>query len=367
MNEVEQKVSLACTQGGSDKVYFAQLTASGGGWLVTAQYGPRGGTLKSADKHATPFPYASALKTFNSLVKSKMAKGYVPSETAGETRLIATPTVATFTDIRVQLLNEIQRCEVRMYLGDPAFVAEIKHDGERRPLVIDGGEIYGLNKKGQRVPLPIAIARQAEALPVGREGRTVLDGELVGDTLHVWDLLEREGHNQRDLSLRERARRLRGLFEGFPGASPIVVTETADGFEAKSALLERVIAEGLEGIVLKRASAPYTPDRPASGGDWLKYKLKATATVRVKARNIGKASIAVEVKDGDDWCFIGNVTVPPNQSMPDAGRCVEVEYLYIANRGGCLFQPVYKGVRTDQDEGDCGIGQLKYKGLAQVA
>lgn len=366
MLEQEQTASLACTEG-SDKLYFAQLKSSDGGWLVTAQYGARGGALKSADKHATPVPYAVAEKAFTKLVKSKLAKGYVPSDAQGETRMTAVPSIPAFTDIRPQLLNAIEPCELNFYLRDTDFIAQPKHDGERRLLVLDGTNIYGVNRKGQQVALLESIADCAAELPVGRDGRTVLDGELVGDTLHVWDVLESEGRDVRDWGLHERQKHLHGLFEGFPDYAPMVLTESASGVEAKSALLERVTAQGLEGLVFKKHGTPYTPGRPASGGDWFKHKLVVSATVRVQARNSGKASIAVEVKDGEAWVFVGNVTIPPNHATPEVGAIVECQYLYVNSVGGCLFQPVYKGERPDQDEGDCGIGQLKYKGVAQAA
>ncbi|OJY94402.1 MAG: hypothetical protein BGP25_05270 [Lysobacterales bacterium 63-13] len=367
MVEQEQTASLACTENGSDKVYFAQLSQSTNGWLVTAQYGARGGTLKPADKHPTPVAYAIAERAFTKLVKSKLAKGYVPSGSQGATRMTAVPSTAELTNIRPQLLNAIERCEVRVYLSDASFVAQPKHDGERRLLVIEGCEVYGVNRKGQRVALLESLAAQAEQLPVGRDGRTVLDGEQVGDTLHVWDVLEVEGVDLRGQPLHVRQQSLRSLFEGLSDTSPLVLTETATTVDEKFALLDRMTAQGLEGVVFKRKASGYTPGRPASGGDWFKYKLVASATVRVQSHNPGKASVAVEVKDGDAWAFIGNVTIPANHAMPEVGAVVEVEYLYVANVGGCLFQPVYKGVRTDQDEGDCGIDQLKYRGVAKAA
>ncbi len=367
MLEQEQNASLACTEGSANKVYFAQLKSSGEGWLVLAQYGPRGGTLKSADKQPTPVAYAVAEKAFNGLVKSKLAKGYVPSASEGETRMTATPTVARFTDIRPQLINAIEPCEVGVYLRDPDFIGQPKHDGERRLLVLDGRDIFGVNRKGQRVALLESIANHAAELPVGVDGRTVLDGEQVGDTLHVWDVLECEGVSLVDWPLNERQTHLAKLFKGSPPDAPIVLTETAIGTCAKAELLGRMVAEGREGVVFKRITSRYTPGRPASGGDWFKHKLVAAVTVRVKAHNSGKASIAVEVKDGVNWVFVGNVTIPPNHSRPAVGEIVEVEYLYVANFQGALFQPVYKGVRPDQSESDCDIGQLQYKGVGSKA
>ena len=58
---------------------------------------------------------------------------------------------------------------------------------------------------------------------------------------------------------------------------------------------------------------------------------------------------------------MGNVTIPANHSVPSVGAIVEVRYLY-AHAGGSLVQPVYLGVRTDQDRTDCLLNKIKLKG-----
>ena len=58
--------------------------------------------------------------------------------------------------------------------------------------------------------------------------------------------------------------------------------------------------------------------------------------------------------------LMGNVTVPANQDIPAAGDIIEVGYLY-AYPGGSLFQPIYRGKRSDMNISDCTTGQLKYK------
>ena len=52
--------------------------------------------------------------------------------------------------------------------------------------------------------------------------------------------------------------------------------------------------------------------------------------------------------DGAASRYVGNVSVPANQKMPKKGALVEVRYLYCFPEG-CLFQPVYLGVRDDPD------------------
>jgi bifunctional non-homologous end joining protein LigD len=40
---------------------------------------------------------------------------------------------------------------------------------------------------------------------------------------------------------------------------------------------------------------------------------------------------------------------------------VEVRSLYAFKESGCLFQPVYLGLRSDLDQEECTVDQLKYK------
>ena len=116
-----------------------------------------------------------------------------------------------------------------------------------------------------------------------------------------------------------------------------------------------------EGVVFKRHAAPYTPGRPASGGDQLKLKFTATASCIVAKANGTKRSVALMLLDGRKRVAVGNVTVPANKPIPKAGSVIEVRYLY-AYPAGSLFQPVCLGQRDDVGPDACTISQLKYKG-----
>ena len=57
----------------------------------------------------------------------------------------------------------------------------------------------------------------------------------------------------------------------------------------------------------------------------------------------------------------GNVTIPANQNIPAVGMIVECRYLYAFKESGCIYQPVYLGVRDDIPADECTVDQLKYK------
>lgn len=131
-------------------------------------------------------------------------------------------------------------------------------------------------------------------------------------------------------------------------------------------LIDHVEQEGREGVVFKRLGSVVAPGRPASGGDWLKLKFYETATVRTARIHTSKRSVGMEMLDASgQWVGVGNVTVPANQSIPSVRDLIEVRYLNY-NEGGSIYQPQLLGIRTDLDEADCVLSQLKVKGQART-
>ena len=115
-----------------------------------------------------------------------------------------------------------------------------------------------------------------------------------------------------------------------------------------------------EGVVFKQLAAPYVPGRPNRGGTALKHKFVATLSA-VVARLNEQRSVALRLRGLQGWQNTGNVTIPANQPVPQAGDVVEVRYLYAFPESGVLFQPVYLGRRTDITAEECVIRQLKFK------
>ena len=131
--------------------------------------------------------------------------------------------------------------------------------------------------------------------------------------------------------------------------------ETFVGGEAKTAAFERLRAGGKEGVVFKKASAPYKVGRPTTGGTQVKYKFYATCSAVVSAIN-PQRSVSLTLENTP----VGSVTIPSNFDIPRAGDVVEIRYLNY-NPGGALYQSVYLGVRDDIDAGECVLSQLKHK------
>ncbi|HWP09793.1 MAG TPA: DNA ligase D [Polyangiaceae bacterium] len=174
-------------------------------------------------------------------------------------------------------------------LGDD-WVHELKFDGYRLLVTLHAGKATLETRNGNdwtsRVP------KLAETLARLEVDAAVLDGELValdergvsdfqrlqnslGETdatglvYYAFDLLHLNGKDLRTAALTERKRALSELFRGLPKdlAGTLRLSEHVVGQGPE--FFRKACELGVEGIVSKRASAPY---RPGRGRDWLKVK-----------------------------------------------------------------------------------------------
>ncbi|MDM8523942.1 RNA ligase family protein [Desulfococcaceae bacterium HSG8] len=344
-----EKITLYFKQGTSDKVYNASLEeVENNSFVVNFAYGRRGATLTTGTKTKKPVNYASAKKIYDKLVKSKTSKGYAPGKEGPE--YVHTDADTKETGVRCQLLNFIEESEVSQFIRDDDWWAQEKYDGKRM-LLRKTDTVTAINRKGLSVGAPDTIIRSAGSI----DRMYLLDGEAVGETLFAFDLLEIQETDVRSQPYSQRLSHLESL--GL--SSSIIIVGTAKTQEAKQELYDRLRISGGEGIVFKKHSAPYTAGRPNSGGNQVKFKFYATASVIVTKLN-EKRSVAIAVIDGEDQVGVGNVTIPPNKDVPAVNAIIEVRYLY-AYQQGRLYQPTYIGVRDGLGIENCTISQLKYK------
>jgi bifunctional non-homologous end joining protein LigD len=168
--------------------------------------------------------------------------------------------------------------------SDPGWIYERKLDGIRCVTIGDEPAVRLLSRNdlslnGRFPEVAAALAGAAFGL--------VLDGEIValdhGRTsfarlqqrgerpvavfYYVFDLLHLAGRDTTALPLRARKRLLRRAL-AFRGPVRITPHRNRDGV----ALFEEACRRGWEGLIAKRADAPYTHGR---SGDWLKFKCSA--------------------------------------------------------------------------------------------
>ena len=365
----------------SNKEYHLQLVQnSSGSYDVLAQWGRRGGTLQSGSK-VIGVPLEKAEKVFNKTKDEKLGKGYTPDPDSAvnvipvsvlghdepqTTKAPAQEQVIEGTlkrKIRVQwgeekevqyipqLLNSIDESEVEKYLLDNAWGAQEKKDGVHVQVKVINEPLYQsmkvFNKKGKEIPfIKDWLNEFGHAC--------LLDGEKIGDSYHVFDILDFKGNSLRLSGYEERHEILSKL----EFLSKFKVVPFAIGYKAKKELYDRLLKEKKEGIVFKKLNAVYVPGK--AHDSMFKFKFYSEASVRVREGRPGKHSVGIEVIDNGVWIPVGNVTLPQSIPKMPVGTIIEVRYLNY-QEGGALYQPNFKEIRTDTDPEECLKSQLKHK------
>lgn len=361
MKNTIESCRLFCTKDGADKEYQLRLIQVAEGFIVEYSNGRRGGSLKHGVKTAQPVDEATARAEYASVKKSKTKGGYTEDE-SGQA-FVGTEMAGRITGFTPHLLTACEESKARQLIADPAYVVQIKHDGERRYAAFKAGQTIFANRQGLEVPAKEEFAAALRYLGAKGLGDFEFDCEDMGSHLVIFDILSVSGNDLRS----------RGFTTRFQGANVIkalLQNTEHEGVLQISEILSEVDLKALrlsnqEGVCIKRANAPYIAGR---NEDQVKLKFWETATVRVSSPNATKRSVAIEmIEDSGNWVDVGNVTIPANvNTIPRTGDLIEVRYLY-AYEGGSLFQPTFERVRGDLTPNDASTSQLKYKQQALAA
>lgn len=208
----------------------------------------------------------------------------------------------------------------------PGWAHEIKFDGYRAQMRIEGGKAVLRTRKGLDWTSKFsAIAKAARDLP-----DCVIDGEIValdrkgmpnfaalqaalsdGETdrlvFFVFDLLFYDGEDLRQLPLRERKSRLHAMLDKHHARRDKLI-RYVEHFETRGdAVLQSAREMSLEGIVSKRLDAPYESGR---GEGWTKCKCRTGHEVVIGGWSETKGrfrSLLAGVHRGKDLVYIGRV------------------------------------------------------------
>ncbi|MBX7222554.1 MAG: WGR domain-containing protein [Blastocatellia bacterium] len=347
--------TLYLKNGSSDKVYQVALKQAEAGFLVEFAFGRRGTTLKTGTKTQQPVPYEEAKHLYDQLLKEKTGKGYSTGEDG--IPYVRTEHEGRISGVQCQLLNPIDESELETFLDSSEWCFQEKFDGKRLLIRRTAtGAIEGINRKGLIVGLPASVATALAGITTS----FILDGESVGDTFFVFDILHYADEDLREQPYAVRLEALQRLAVHL-NETGVEIVPTALSHSEKTGLLARLKAGGKEGLVVKRLQARYAGGRPASGGDQLKFKFTETVSALVIGINHRRSVSLGLFNENGILVEAGNVTILPNFSIPDINQVVEVRYLYAQQPSGKLYQPVYLGERTDIDPEACRVSQLKYK------
>jgi bifunctional non-homologous end joining protein LigD len=228
------------------------------------------------------------------------------------------PMLATLTDRR---------------FSDARWLFERKLDGERCLAFRDGGRVRLLSRTKKH--LDGTYPEVADALAHLPADDFVVDGEVVafdrGRTsfgrlqqrlgisdperarrsavavfYYVFDLLHLDGHDTTALPLRARKSLLRDTLSFRSRTLRYTTHRNAEG----EALFALACARGWEGVIAKRADAPYVGRR---SGDWLKFKCSAGQELVVggftepTGSRVGLGALVVGYYRGDDLIYAGKV------------------------------------------------------------
>lgn len=346
--------SLYYKEGSSDKVYHVTIEDINGSYVVNFAYGRRGSALKAGSKTNSPTTLDEAKSIFNSLIKEKTSKGYKYADDSSP--MVVPETTQSASEVQCVLLNPIEEDEVNSFLESEEWAAQEKLDGVRFLLKKESDFCpKGFNRSGKSVGYPVGIYQAADKY----KQNFLIDGELIGQKFYVFDILEYNGKCIRENKLSDRIKALEDIIKSL-NSEDILFTKLYTSNKEKTELYKSLIAGNKEGIVFKRISAKYYSGRPASGGDYLKFKFYSTCSCVVTGIN-KKRSASIGLYKGKKLLKAGNVTISSNFEIPEVGDIVEVRYLYARKQSGSLYQPTYLGKRTDIDLENCQQSQLKFK------
>jgi bifunctional non-homologous end joining protein LigD len=203
------------------------------------------------------------------------------------------------------------------------WLHEIKYDGYRIQLHLNKGKrkVYtrnGLDWTSRFSAIAGAFEISGQAIIDGeavviREGRTnfsELQAELAAGRqdrirFYAFDLLYLDGSDLRKTPQIERKQLLKTLFEKHTLASPVLYSEHLIGDGQK--IFEHAAALNYEGIVSKRADAPYRSERTEA---WLKIKAVQKGKFPVIGFDkdpTGVAALYLGKREGNDLVYMGKV------------------------------------------------------------
>lgn len=288
------------------------------------------------------------------------------------------------------------------------WVHEIKFDGYRMLARIESATATFISRNGR--DWTARFREQAAALGRLPVDNALLDGEIVamradGSTsfrdlqealsrertdalvFQAFDLVHLDGYDLKAAPLVERKRALRELLEaaGFGKDSRVRYSDHVEG--NGPAFFEHACALGLEGILAKRADAPYASGR---NRNWLKVKCTQHAEfvvggfTRPGGARSGFGSLLLGAFEEGEFVYAGRVGTGFNERQladihaelkaletpqppftrgdPDARDAhwvrpemvVEVEFTE-RTRDGRLRHPSFRGVREDRDAEDIAL------------
>jgi bifunctional non-homologous end joining protein LigD len=377
-----------------------------GAWTLTRSGGRRGADgkdwllIKRSDPGAEPLePHDASVLSGRTM--EQIAAGTDPVAEEGATATAFDP--GTLDGARPAPLGPGAEPQLASLVGEaPAgadWIHEIKFDGYRVVARLEGGEARLFTRNGHdwterfgeiaadlaRLPVRAALI-DGEVVAIDAEGRSsfrALQEALSGGATaalryQAFDLLHLNGHDLRGVAQIERKRTLAAVLAGAETGGGVRYTDHVAG--KGPAFFARACEMGLEGIISKRADAPY---RGGRGTRWRKVKCERRDAFVVggytapKGSRAGFGALLLGAFAGASLAYAGRVgtgfddrrlrrlhaalrqierPTPPFAEVPRDVRdatwvepevVVEVAFTE-RTRDGRLRHPTFRGLREDK-------------------
>jgi bifunctional non-homologous end joining protein LigD len=368
-------ISLHCIEGGSDKIYELSIEPVGEDrFSVTYANGKRGSKLVGGSKtpNGLPVGYDEAKKIVEQVLAQKIKGGYNPINSLSGHLDISKVSNSRLRDGDTGLrFKELIACNgddhVKEMIESLDYLAQEKFNGERRPIIFDtriSDKPFGTNRNGIMVELPENIASAFAYIG----NKFVIDGEIMGDRYVMYDILQIDENDLRDEICLNRIELMQEFYKNsiIPAAkNKFEIAYTAVFPEQKLNLYNKVKTKNGEGLVFKTVFGKYMAVRDQNQ---IKAKFWNSLSAVVTGLNQNKRSVGLCLFEDGKRVDVGNVTVPSNMDIPEAGSVVEVIYLHAMPNGG-LISPTLERVRNDVLPTECTTDQrvMKPEGQENVA
>jgi ATP-dependent DNA ligase len=255
------------------------------------------------------------------------------------------------------MANNAESNRSEFYLTSDEWWAERKYDGVRYMVHIEDGEITALRgRDSSRTILPPRLAAEFRAFTTGT---WVWDGEMIGDTLVVFDLPVAGTHIGLNTPYRTRRKALEVFFAKWAPSDCIQLSVCAKDEADKRALLDEMLAKDCEGVMFKKLDGTYRPGRRVD--IMRKHKFVKTVDAIVTRMHVdGKDNCAYGVFKDGKIVEIGKSSIIGKRGNDlKVGDVIEVKFLYCVNPDKPrLVQPRLIRQRTDKSPLECMIAQL---------
>lgn len=251
---------------------------------------------------------------------------------------------------------------IEQLIKESRWGLQLKIDGHRRLVHVGHSAVTGYSRKGTVAAVPPAIANMLSVF----DADLWLDGELVGDTLHVFDLPQSTTYGVRlGTTLQTRVDVLTQFFNqgqqilGWRRSGPLQRVPFVNGPVRKAQAVARWRRHGEEGLIAKDRGSVYQPG--ARSTSWVKNKFTRDADCVVGQFGIdGKQNFELLMWDPGTHNFVsvGECSrLTGDGPRVSTGDVVTVGTLW-STPGGKLYQPVKARLRDDKDPAECTTDQL---------